>query len=384
MPVYRNFVRAVLVVLGACCALPSNTGCSEKARAPAPTQGGPAADIRGLRLHCRLEYAAVNTRRPLPDSPAARLLPQFPMVRFSADGRLLAAVSREFSIGSSGTTDTSRVIVWSTSSWKPAAGELRASALYGFSKDSARLYTGSVPGQVDVWDTRAWRRIRRILLQGAEWPVLSNTTRFLAGSAFFAPKGPEVSLWRVSDGRPVGRVGPATEVLWFSTDDRWLAYRVQGWAAGGVFIAPVRNGEVGAAINVREKCGKPERLCLGPGSDLLVTGNGTGELRAWDFPALRFLRTFSAPVKPVSPLTFSPDGQLVVGAAPGRVLLWDVASTNLVEQLTTNQTLGSVVFSDDGRFLAVSSGHWIDVWQDRRGKLMAEGRAGRRGSSGDQ
>ena len=54
---------------------------------------------------------------------------------------------------------------------------------------------------------------------------------------------------------------------------------------------------------------------------------------------------------------FAPDGQtMLTRGLDGKVILWDVASAKHLREWVFHENIGSVVFSSDGRHLAVSLG----------------------------
>jgi transducin (beta)-like 1 len=87
----------------------------------------------------------------------------------------------------------------------------------------------------------------------------------------------------------------------------------------------------------------------------------------------RCYHTLEQHTKPIYSVSFSPDGRLMAsGAADKRVLIWDVASGQLVKSHEGEAGIFEVSWSSNGDLIAVSfqdkSVHVLDVrtWQVRK------------------
>jgi WD40 repeat protein len=69
------------------------------------------------------------------------------------------------------------------------------------------------------------------------------------------------------------------------------------------------------------------------------------------------------------PVTYSPDGKLLVSGAAGEIKLWD--SGTWKEQGTLGKGSTPAVFSPDGKFLAASGKGEVKVWEVKTGKHLA-------------
>jgi WD40 repeat protein len=97
---------------------------------------------------------------------------------------------------------------------------------------------------------------------------------------------------------------------------------------------------------------------------------GQAEVKLWDLRTRAELASLPGVADPVHGLAFSPDGKTVaLGDIEGRVFLWDVASKQVRRCLKGHTSVGSVVWSRDGKRL-VSGGNDIRIWGPATGELL--------------
>ncbi len=230
----------------------------------------------------------------------------------------------------------------------------------GFSPDGSVLAAGGVGGQVTLWDTRTWRRIRGPL--GGPGSGLPKGARENVRTIAFSPDGAtlaagtevvsitdpnappdldgRVFLWDVQTGSPegqaIGAEGPIFDVA-FSPDGSMLAgaynaldfdakpetKKFGGWAA----VWDLSDRSDLYRVDVDSGYERAAAVAFSPDGRLLVTGGGTGDVRFFDArsgdPRGRSVRASSGWVLS---LDFAPDGKTIAtGGSDGTVRLLDVA-----------------------------------------------------------
>jgi serine/threonine protein kinase/WD40 repeat protein len=182
-----------------------------------------------------------------------------------------------------------------------------------------------------------------------------------------------IVLWRSGDKRPVGTI-PVTDnstlALAFSPDGRLLAVgddegKVRVWTAAAkpALIAEFQlevARVTGLAFRQSPSWRNEGRRKPGSGQGwLLAAGNASGTIAVWDLEDRSQLMQTHETAHEVFALAFSPDGATLASTGRNEGRLWDVATGRMLLRLFPGKTprnwQAGIVFSPDGRWLAVSS-----------------------------
>jgi WD40 repeat protein/serine/threonine protein kinase len=281
-------------------------------------------------------------------------------VRFSADGRFLAASSSDL------------VKVWELTGKEvfTADGKEQGGALT-FSPNG-RYLAVSGPGRVKVWEVMTGREL--LAYQGKE-RVMSLTfspdSRYLAGFSREHYKVDYLKVWEVTGKEVVnyeakwtpGQTKPHINLA-FSPDSSALAAsdidgatRVWDLATGRVRFtlnveSPKPAGFIDAGI-----CGMfGAGLAFSPDGRRLTTGNPV--LHVWDAASGVELHS-PGPIGPVTSMAVSPVGRTLATGQTLLVRLWDLDTRKTLRTFGGhNGEVSSITFSRDGRLLAASDGIW--------------------------
>lgn len=238
-------------------------------------------------------------------------------VQFSSDGRHLLTAAEDY---------TARV--WDV---KNLAQSHRLNAhmgyfVYGlFSPDSRMVYTAS-QGTLNLWDLQ--RQEVPFRLENGNRAVraiaVSPDGRRLAtveGSPF---RDATLSVWDLNTGTRLAsakQAGLSEDWLFFTGDGQWLVAVVRERQI------QVRDAERFSTPRVVSSFTSPlTAMTLSPDGRLLVAGDRRGRLISWDTKTWleTEIRELPLPATYATALTFSPDGQhLLTGAANGQIILWD-------------------------------------------------------------
>lgn len=115
---------------------------------------------------------------------------------------------------------------------------------------------------------------------------------------------------------------------------------------------------------------KVSPISFSPEGDLLATGAGN-QVRIWSRATGELLRTLQHSEK-ISALSFAPQGRLLgTGTHGGGLRIWDI-ETEEVRQQSGQHWVHSLSFSPDNRFVAFTTSRSLRVWDIGRGTLHGE------------
>jgi eukaryotic-like serine/threonine-protein kinase len=127
---------------------------------------------------------------------------------------------------------------------------------------------------------------------------------------------------------------------------------------------------------LRALCPQPIRTLIGHESDLLTadispddrliaSGDRGGEIKIWDLPAGREIKSLRYGIEEVCSVRFSPDGRhLATAGQDGTIRLWDVATWAEVAKFSQHtQTVCGLAWSPDSKWLASGGRDFqVHVW----------------------
>jgi WD40 repeat protein/uncharacterized caspase-like protein len=264
---------------------------------------------------------------------------EFPQVRFSRDGQLVAL------------SDNYTVKIWDTATFRelpalkvPNSGAfaLQADAFINFSEDGKRIATGGVDTDTIVWETETGKRLSN----------LSGRTNMAYNVAFNADGSELVSggrtRWDLRTGRGLRITPETTEKTYgiLSPDGRNVA--VLKTNSGVISIVESPGGKLvhtltpsGNVVFQRARFsgdGSVLAVSYGPPVDQnpTVSTGFSSQIKLWDVKNGRELRSFTPTEIPME-FGFTADGRLLctIGSS-GQISLWDAQSGNKLRDLTSS------------------------------------------------
>jgi WD40 repeat protein len=255
------------------------------------------------------------------------------------------------------------------------AGHVGCATAVAFSPDGEMVATGGEDGTVRLWRSRLGSVIRTIRAHTREVAAV----QFSHDGAFVFSGGDRaIRVWRVSDGRPEGKLGRlrthgrAVTSLSLSPDGFRLA------SGGGDNAVKLWDLAGGRRIGTHARCHGSLVLSVGFSRDgtILATGGDTGEVRMLDYrPPAWIEREGPLPrleplagLTQVSALAFSPDATMMAAAghvktgeaqsngAPSAYAVWSISDGKLLKSFPGSQG-SAVAFSPDGKYLAAADAY---------------------------
>jgi WD40 repeat protein len=187
--------------------------------------------------------------------------------------------------------------------------------------------------------------------------------------------GESVQLWDIANRTQPTRLGTLkstavmTQALAFSPDGALLAAPTdQGTVRLWHVAEHTPPTSVGNIVTAEEQA---TAVAFGPRGRTLLVGDNIGSITTWDLthPGRPVRKgTSTRHTGPVKGLAFHPSGTLAASAGlDGRIRLWDVSDPSRLVEVTSLSdgglyAMATLVFSPDGRLLAVGGDRGIRLW----------------------
>jgi WD40 repeat protein len=328
-----------------------------------------AQTIDGLRIW------ATATWTPIASAPTSTAGESMPLA-FSPDGRWLALAGQ------------SSLRVWDTARWRLhvlLGTDVPERSTFTLGGDGRLLAFGSSDGAIRLWDLASGGAVRTIRSQRSGiWSVaLSPDARWVVASAARVGSSTDVDrvirVWSVQDPTRHLELAGHTDgvpIVAFSPDGSILAsgswdHTVRLWDPATGRMLRTLTGHTGQVNTIAFS---PDGRLLASGAGLVDYRQWRGDehavdrtIKLWDVASGREVRTLTGSAGEVVSLAFSPDGRWLAsasgtiefrqrggGAIDGIVRLWDAGSGRLVRELRGPGGPGTVAFSPNGQWLAVS------------------------------
>jgi WD40 repeat protein/serine/threonine protein kinase len=303
----------------------------------------------------RVELWDVSTRkelRELADPAAVAGVPMLSAVRFSPNGRIIAA----------GPQETGHVTLWERATGRvigrPFIVKPRetggAHSIY-FSPDSKRIVVPGATGTVGIWDIATGRRVGAPITIGraaVEEAIFAEGGRTLIAS----DDSGSVSIVDVKTGRPIRRplsVGSQIAgALDLSPDGRLLAVGSYG---GPVFVWDLKTG-VGFGTPLTADTSPADDVAFSPDGRTLVSGHLRSAV-IWSMSGEQAIgQPLGGPTALTTDVSFSPDGKrLATGRLNGDTVVYVTATRQQALRIPGGSAVTAVAFRPKGDLIAVGT-----------------------------
>ena len=250
-----------------------------------------------------------------------------------------------------------------------------ADALIGAGQyDEARRHLFNCPRRLRGWE---WRMVyaqtdNSLAAVHGTGDEISGRGRVYAGftadaKRLYSTMAQTVHVWDTSNWQSLGNYGPFGDILAVAPNlERVLTIEPPG--GPGLLLIEPRSGRqlvrLGEHANASAGAFSPDGL--------LIASAGDGGVRTWAFglgPPARLATIAGCTIRASPQMTFSPDGKLLACLADTSVLLADPRSGRVVHSLRVPAGPTAVVFSPNGRRLALSdANHSIQFWDVATGR----------------
>src|SRR5262249_11089158 len=254
-----------------------------------------------------------------------------------------------------------------------------------FSPDGLHLATASSDGTPGVWEAATGRQV--LTLKPGQVNDHISAVAFSPNGVFLATADSRgiAQVWNATNGQPFGpaiqpNTNPVASVA-FSADGRYLA-TVNEQGADVWDVSANRNANL-KVFSTSPKDASPMDatfLCI-PLSSFVFSPGGKypaaacrGKIRVWDMATWSPVATIQPDEgqpglrPPLHPIVFSADGQYLASADE----VYEVATGRLYRSLHSHEQVRTVVFSHDGKYVALAAGDVVRLVSMWNGVQFAE------------
>jgi RNA polymerase sigma factor (sigma-70 family) len=289
----------------------------------------------------------------------------------SPDGRTLASAADK------------EIRLWETATGKMIrrlAGQKKPIRALAFSPDSNLLASGADDSTINsiwLWETATGKVHRKI----AEEP--DQLRNACARSLAFSPDGKTLAagygdntlcLWDVAKGNKLHEMSGVRSTTYrgfhdggvqcvlFSRDGKRLAFARDNQLA----LLDVSSGKEIMPLPAHR--GGLHRLFFSPDGKRLLTGSDEpkGRILEWDATSARLIRQLPGDFWNSDRVSFSPDRKTLASGLGPNIFLWDTETGKMIRRISLpeepSRTPGGIVFSPDGKLLAVEHSEGKTIW----------------------
>ena len=276
------------------------------------------------------------------------------------------------------------LLLRSQASWRPRVLP-HHSLVYdvAFSADGSRLTTVQKNGTLLEWDVSR-KRITHTTSLPHYYKTPQSWQKFSPDGSTLAVCSEDcaVRLWNVASGKFLhtfsqSRSEKIPPAVAFSSDSKTLA--TMGW------LSPVKFWDVKSGQQKSNFANfKASRLAFSPDGQFFASTRNDKTVRLWNFSTGKLFKVL-AHKRTVNDIVYSPDGRYLAvgseadgGAQVGEVMLWDTQNWQLKSTLRGHKDFGPMImltFSPNSQIVvatACSGSKNVKVWNVARGKLLRE------------
>jgi WD40 repeat protein len=236
-----------------------------------------------------------------------------------------------------------------------------------FTADGQTLAAAMSDKTIKVWNGKTGQLIRT--LQGHRYAVRAIAISSDGQTLISGSSDQTIKLWNLKTGQLIRTLKESQPVyqLLISPDAQSLASVTAPVSYDPSYTVKLWNLKTGQVIRTFSDFAdfSPYPL-LSPDGQTLVTASNDNSIRLWNARTGVRMRSLISHSAPIRRLAISPDGQfLASSSADGSVKLWNFKTGQIIRTIPNLGDIYRLVFSADGRTLAMHDGRGIQLWNWR-------------------
>jgi dipeptidyl aminopeptidase/acylaminoacyl peptidase len=259
---------------------------------------------------------------------------------------------------------------------KPFSGLAGSIGAIRFSPDGKILAAGGQDPFVQLWDVSSGQALRTLKSPADTRDFNLRTIAFSPDGTRVAKDGPPLVVWDVASGKPLfekwvfnsADSGGGAAAIAFSPDGKILA-------AGDAMSLQLLDASTGTANKVlvdvkgstqSAATAATRGLAFSPDGLTLASAGPANVVTLWTVSSGQQAATLTGTATQINGVAFSPDGKYLAGGGQDDITIWELpgatASRTLVHESNQHSAFNSVAFSADGKYLAGTSIMGLDLW----------------------
>ena len=236
-----------------------------------------------------------------------------------------------------------------------------------YSPDGAYLASGSNDNTIKIWEVETGRLLRT--LTGHTDSVYSVSYSPDGKYVASGSQDKTIKLWEVTTGNCIrtltGHTSYVKSVM-YSPDGKHLA--------SAAWDNTIKVWEVTTGVCIKTLIGHTDSVysvAYSPDGKYVASGSGDKTIKVWEAATGECVKTLSGHTDIVRSVSFAPNGKYFASNSDDETIkIWEVATGNCVKTLIGSESISSVSYSPDGKYLVSASVGAAKLWEVASGNCI--------------